>query len=142
MADSTRRYQKATILLPKISTSKCPAISNSSNKVGPESMSKREVPVSFIMTAEKRNGDVRKKVSPKVNHALRALWRVREVIEGYVVAQVGGHAYRLFGKMGRKRAFNIKHGIVHNGERNERPPVKAHAAGDWQRLPCKYNDLK
>lgn len=91
----------------------------------------------FVMFAMKKNGDERRKECDTINEAVRALWRVRDVVEGYIHVIHGGRKYKLLAKIGRRRGINTRFATAVDG----RPALKK--AGDgWQRLPSRFNDLQ
>lgn len=90
----------------------------------------------FRVLATKRDGERRDKVYSKINHALRALWRIRDVREGYIRVTQGLLVRQsMIAKIGRKRCVWRELAELPPG----RPVVKDMPS--WSRLPSRFNEI-
>ena len=92
--------------------------------------------VTFHVSAIKKNGDARDSKHSKINHAIRALWRIRDEKEVYVSEYKNGRLVKLLAKIGRRRGINAGIAKIPQG----RPKLKIDG-GKWSRLPNRFNDL-
>lgn len=93
-------------------------------------------PMRFRVHGIKKNGDTRDKTFDKINHALRYLWRIKEVRELRLDAFDKDNIWTLFVKMGRRRGINHTLAEIPTGR-----PLMAKAGPEWSRLPTKFNEL-
>ena len=85
----------------------------------------------------KKNGEPRDKTFDKINHALKYMWRIKEVQELRLDAFDGQITYPLFIKIGRRRGINNIFAEVPES----RPAMSNELGPEWSRLPSKFNDL-
>ncbi len=93
----------------------------------------------FRLHAIKKNREERCKDYTKINEAVEALWKIRDVVEGFVtlIDINGGIRIKLVAKIGRRRGINIKYAAMVKG----RPMLKKAGEG-WQRLPSKFSTFE
>lgn len=96
-----------------------------------------EQKIEFQVIAVRADGDHVEKTYPKVNHAIRALWRLRNIKEGFVYVVTDGHRSKLLTKVGRRRGILqfLKLQVP-----KSLPKLKL-SPGNWIRLPNRFNEL-
>jgi hypothetical protein len=99
-------------------------------------MNSNKLKIAFRVHGVKKNGEPRDKTFDKINHALRYMWRIKEVQELRLDAFDGISVWALFIKVGRRRGVNNIHAEVPEGR-----PGMNRVGPEWSRLPSKFNDL-
>jgi hypothetical protein len=77
---------------------------------------------------------------PKVNHAIRGLWRIRNLQEGFIVVRFlesRKRPFKIITRIAKKRAIDIKH-VAHMVQG---PPKMPDMDRNWLRLPNRHNDM-
>jgi len=104
----------------------------------------------FRIQVLKKDGNTINKDFNTANAAIRALWRIRNVGEGYMgYINESGITSMLLLKLGRQRGVNIKYmgGEAISDKASticeKRPFVKISTASrTWRRLPNRFNELQ
>lgn len=91
------------------------------------------------------NGAIESREFKKINHAVRYLWKKRNVAEGYLTiveiyedGSVSKH--KLLAKVGRRRG--ICGGLTRQTADTQARPLLKKAGEGWYRLPNRFNDIK
>lgn len=99
----------------------------------------------FVLNAIKRETHSRTRITrhrtyAKINHAIRALWRIRNLLEGFVsiaLPDTKKRNYQIISRVGKKRAIDSRHcADVLNGCPGMKDMTKP-----WVRLPNKHNNM-
>ena len=92
--------------------------------------------IAFRVHGLTKNGAGRQKTFTKINHALRYMWRTKEVKELYLEVFEGlNSSYCLFAKIGRRRAINSHYVSVPDSW-----PAYAKMP-ELRYMPNKFNDI-
>ena len=99
----------------------------------------------FVLNAIKtekhsRNRTTRQRTYTKINHAVRALWRIRNLIEGYITValpETTRRNFKMIARMGKKRAIDTRHVL----DIIEGCPHMKDMVEPWMRLPNKHNNM-
>lgn len=92
----------------------------------------------FKVQAIRTDGETRTYDRTKINHALRTLWRQKNIVTANLTFMENHVRWWVFAKFERKRALAT--GLDGLEMPSGRPPIDGHLG--WKRFPNKWNKVK